>query len=289
MWARCERLTKRLRHARFFGWLAAIRRCSSDLVTAFDRLRFELYERQKQLSVNPQRLATVRDLLLDLAVLYQEFDQVEFDLREGTLRVSTEPITLDDKYLGSFSIVLQWKGCHDTFAYRIVALDPQPATRDSTITHPHVQDEILCEGDGRPVIRAALAGGRLYDFFCLVANILRNYNSSSPYVALSEWSGSPCSDCGGHCDEDDSTTCSRCEDQVCDDCCRCCNVCGDYHCSSCTGSCSACQESTCMACLETCHQCGESVCNNCLTDNHLCESCHDAQVQSEPTPAGTPA
>ncbi len=63
---------------------------------------------------------------------------------------------------------------------------------------PHVSDETLCEGDGRRAIHAALAAGRLYDFFTIVDRLLNTYASGRAYVDLDNWFGTPCHDCGGN-------------------------------------------------------------------------------------------
>jgi hypothetical protein len=68
---------------------------------------------------------------------------------------------------------------------------PPPPCRPSScraeVTHPHVLDDHLCEGEGRQAIHAALTAGRLVDFFHLVKGILETYNEDSPYEALSDW------------------------------------------------------------------------------------------------------
>ena len=57
----------------------------------------------------------------------------------------------------------------------MIALDPSPAASNSETTHPHVQTNQLCEGDGRSAIRHAMREGRLLDFFVLVRQILQTY------------------------------------------------------------------------------------------------------------------
>src|SRR5690606_20967014 len=107
--------------------------------------------------------------------------------RAGRLSVTTEPITLEGVYLGPFRIELDVDDlaageCAD---YRVIALEPNPAASNCDVTHPHIQDEQLCEGEGRPLIRRALGEGRILDFFEFVASVLRAYNPESPYVSLS--------------------------------------------------------------------------------------------------------
>jgi hypothetical protein len=283
-WTQAKQLTRQLRLAQVRGWQSAYRRRQCELRIQLDRLRNELYERQGQLLQPVTVSASLGDLVQDLTALHREFDSVEWDLRAGTLAVTTDPITLDDQYLGAFSIELEWRRLQAGSPYRVSALDPQPAGRDGSVTHPHVQDELLCEGEGKPALRAALAGGRLYDFFSLIANILTTYNPASAYVPLTDWNGCTCSGCGGIYGDDDCFSCCRCQVTVCDDCYVCCGVCGDPHCSDCTESCELCHESACQPCLETCTACLEQVCTNCLTDtNNKCENCHDQERESATT------
>ena len=100
-----------------------------------------------------------------------------------------------DLYFGPFEIRLDWRQLGSATPYRVVALDPHPAAKDTDVTHPHVQEEQLCEGEGRSAVRAALAEGRLYDFFLLVSQLLHTYGRGSAYVELDNWDGIPCDDC----------------------------------------------------------------------------------------------
>jgi hypothetical protein len=289
-WERAKQLTRQLRHAQVRGWNAAYRRRQQELQTHLERLRYELADRERKLVPPATITASLRDLLLDLSALHQEFDEVEWDFSAGTLCVTTDPITLNDQYLGSFAIELEWRRLQAACPYRVIARDPHPATRDSSVTHPHVQDAVLCEGEGKPAIRAALASGRLYDFFSLVSSILTTYNPSSAYVGLDEWSGTTCTDCGGSYGREDYYSCCGCEDPVCDDCGITCCVCGDPHCAECTDRCTVCDDSACKSCLETCTTCSEPVCRNCLADdNQTCESCHERRNETSEEPESVEA
>src|SRR4029078_3338290 len=99
------------------------------------------------------------------------------------LSVITEAILLDGVYLGPFEIQLNWSRAPDSdrICYRVMAEDPHPAESRDNVTHPHVMDELLCEGDGKHAIRLALSEGRLLDFFTLVAGLLRTHQPESPF------------------------------------------------------------------------------------------------------------
>ena len=88
---------------------------------------------------------------------------------------------------------------------------PIPLRSNEDVTHPHVSDEAVCEGDGRVPIRKALEQGRLLDFFVIVRNLLQTYNSGSPFVSLDDWEGIRCADCGASAGEDERWTCVKCE------------------------------------------------------------------------------
>ena len=137
-----------------------------------------------------------------------EFERFDYDAKQQTLSITTEPIRLENVYLGEFSIQLHIDRLSQVprrrNVYRIVAEDPHPATSNDSVTHPHVRDEELCAGDATAAINAALETGRICDFFLLVRSVLMTYNGHSPYVPLAEWNGRACNDCGYVTDSDDS-------------------------------------------------------------------------------------
>ena len=102
--------------------------------------------------LQPLPVATPAELYADLVALEQERFEVQINLDQHQLCVTTEPIELEGIHLGRFAIRLDWQPRHATRHYRIVPLDPNPAAANDAVTHPHVNDEILCEGDGRASI-----------------------------------------------------------------------------------------------------------------------------------------
>jgi hypothetical protein len=133
------------------------------------------------------KLPKLSDILAELSQIDQELGEYQFDLNERTISVITEPITLDDITLGPFEIKLfidQINKLYTESSYRIIALEPNPAGADSSITHPHVSSERLCEGDGCVSIKKALEQGRFCDFFTMIVSILQTYNPDSPYIRL---------------------------------------------------------------------------------------------------------
>ena len=145
-----------------------------------------------------------------------------------------------------------------------MALDPNPAATNEAVTHPHVNDETVCEGDGQARIRRALGEGRLFDFFVMVDRILHTYAPGRAFVELDQWYGRSCHDCGYSMDEDEplhlrrvrradlpgllqllyrtvtesaapaaETSCARCDDICCTDCLTTCQICRKRVCSDC--------------------------------------------------------
>jgi hypothetical protein len=277
-WQCCQRLAQLAQLSANRGWSAAASSSREQLRWALQDVRRQLDAQLAKLSRPPTPIAcSPRDILEDLIVLKEEFEDVKVDLREGSVAVVTEPIVLEGIDLGRFEVILPWQGMATRWVpYSVVALDPRPATVNSAVTHPHVQDERLCEGEGAAAVRAALASGRLLDFFTVVAQILATYNAGSAYVALESWFGTPCADCGDSVDDDHGSVCEHCEAEVCDNCSSSCPSCDRYFCSSCVGSCRGCSESACHLCLETWIGCHHNYCRRCLLDEQ-CRTCREAQ------------
>ena len=95
-------------------------------------------------------------LVQELQQLDQEFGDLQIDLKKHLLLVRTEDIELEDVFLGSFAIQLDWNriASHPSSdSFDCVALDPHPASKNESVTHPHVQDGKLCAGDAAAVQR----------------------------------------------------------------------------------------------------------------------------------------
>jgi hypothetical protein len=212
--------------------------------------------------------------------LYDEFEDVEIDLDKHTLSVTTDRIVLGYIGLGRFEIRLDWKHLGSSCAYRVVALDPNPATKSEDITHPHVQDEQLCEGDGRAAVQVALTECRFYDFFLLISQLLHTYGRGSAYVELDNWDAMPCEDCGDSIDEDRRYHCDRCGSTLCGSCSISCHGCDNGFCSDCLSVCSYCGQNFCSSCLQICSACRKRYCEDCL-EAGLCRSCHEEQHNKE--------
>ena len=201
---RCHRLETKARQR---GWFAAARRIRGHLMRAIADFQEAMISWQRQLQQPTAAVLTLRQLLQELASLDAEFSQVDYDLAPGTLAVVTEPIVLEDIDLGPFRIELQLGDRQHMFGYQVIAIEPRAAAADDEVTHPHVRNGHLCEGEGTLPIRRALADGRLFDFFQIVQQILLTYNAGSAYIPLDDWNGVACVACGDSVSEDERTRC----------------------------------------------------------------------------------
>ncbi|MCH7688714.1 MAG: hypothetical protein IH899_18860 [Planctomycetes bacterium] len=282
-WQQGEHLLRRIHRARQRGWQLAAQRLQRELQEVLCRLQGELITIDHLLEPRRNELhsASIVDIHADLVALHEDFEDVSFDRRERTISVTTEPIELDDIYLGPFEIRLDWSNLADGHPhnYRVIAVDANPAAANESVTHPHVQDEAVCEGDGRQPIRKALEQGRLLDFFTIVANLLRTYNAGSPYVSLSDWYGVECADCGSTVSDDERWTCELCGAYVCGDCYVSCPGCDGLFCGACVTRCAGCEENHCGACMKHCAGCRAELCPGCLEENERCSDCHDQETE----------
>jgi hypothetical protein len=281
-WQECQRIARGIAKGHQRGWHWAVRHLRGQLACAISICRRRLEEVQWQFdAAGPDTaIPTQRDVFGDLLALDKEFDEVRVDLKRGMVSVVTEEIVLEDIALGRFKIALDWNLLGGSLAYEVVALDPNPAASSSDTTHPHVQGNQLCEGDGRTPIRRALVEGRLFDFFLLVRQVLQSYKPASAYISLEQWNGIECRGCGRLVDEDDRDCCDECGADLCYDCSIRCGSCEQRFCSECIPKCQGCKESFCINCLSPCTGCGDQFCEECLTDDR-CSNCRKAEEKEK--------
>ena len=265
-------------------WFAAAERCCQGIGRQLNDLPYAICRVENILNRRDVKVPKLSEVAEEIRALQDEFGDVEFNWDEKALCAVTEPITLDEVYLGRFRIALYIEKlgelCHQV-PYFVMAIDPHPAATDEAVTHPHVSNEQVCEGDGAAAIRAALEAGRLTDFFTLVRSILTTYNPDSPYVALADWFGTPCYECGYVMDRENVYYCTYCENAVCDDCSAVCESCAEVVCKSCACTCEICERSLCPHCAKTrCSECESVCCASCLDDG-LCPDCKEERDHDE--------
>lgn len=278
--------SRKLRISVEHGWLSAAQDCC-DIVDSFgDDVSYYL-SHFKQLADRPaQEIPNLSTLVEDLKQLQQEFGKMDFDKKDNALSVITEPITLEDVYLGPFEIKLELNRIAELYRgapYYCIALDPHPAGQSEDVTHPHVTGDRLCEGEGYGAIRMALEQGRICDFFTIVRGILNTYSPDSPYVSLDNWEGEACYECGHTVDSENSYYCGFCDHSYCEECSTCCRGCDETVCLSCSQQCPHCEESVCPNCMKKCCECGSLCCISCLEDD-LCPKCVEELEKEDEQP-----
>jgi hypothetical protein len=280
-WNRSQQYLNQIELARRKGWNRAAASLYDSLLREVNYCREQLdrlsgiIEQHTHSKPLPSQLEIYEEIL----GLRDEFDDFELDLKAGELRVVTEGVVLNGIDLGRFEIRLGFKHLDSSPCYRIVALDPNPAPSDDSVTHPHVQAEHLCEGEGRQAIESALADGRLSDFFLIVARLLGTYAVGNAYVELNHWEGIDCHDCGSATYQGERSYCSSCDEPLCDSCSISCNQCCESYCSGCIAECASCRQEHCQRCLTACSQCRQNVCVSCLSQGQ-CPSCQAGQAHS---------
>jgi hypothetical protein len=275
--------SKLMRESLTHGWNFSAEECCNNLSRILNDVTHSTSHVQQLVDLPRKKVPMLSELGNELEQLMQEFEEVDINLAEGTISVETEPITLEEIYLGPFKIQLRLAMLSKLYtspAYHVIALDPHPAATSEEVTHPHVSNEQLCEGDGSAAVRASLEDGRLYDFFTLVKSILNTYSPDSPYVAISEWEGISCYNCGYTCGSDNCYFCGSCDRDYCEECSLCCHECDETVCSGCVTSCSICDDSVCPNCVRTCSECGSYCCKSCM-EGTICKDCQESEVENE--------
>ncbi len=265
--------------ARSHGWQAATAQLQDQYVSELECLTNQLRNRIAVLQNSERRAPpALCELYADLTVLAADYD--DFTLDGPVVCVTTEPITLEGIKLGPFRIGLDLDHLDADVPYSIEALEPNPAASNDETTHPHVHGSRLCAGEGRAAINAALADGRLLDFFVLVDRVLHNYSRGAGYVELSDWFGTPCHDCDCTVGEDEGVSCYGCEERLCGDCYVVCGGCSESFCTGCIDRCGRCEEYACSGCLARCERCRREVCESCR-EGELCETCREELLEEE--------
>ena len=281
-WAECCRV-KRLhyRAMRVANLSLAAARLRDQLQAATTQLLTQTRAVMSDLAVNPSRVASAAEIAAELQALVEEFDDVRVSSRKRTVAVTTDEIVLADVSLGRFRLTLDWRRlCDGMRALSVVALEPVCAAANDHYVHPHVDGEVLCAGDGKLALQAALTEGRLCDFFVVVRQILETYNSSSAYVQLEDWFSRECLACGDWTAADEMRDCERCDTSICRDCVTGCSDCHGDFCSDCTLVCADCDSETCVGCLNECAGCGNQFCEGCFEDGE-CLKCREKHETEE--------
>jgi hypothetical protein len=265
------------------SWFCAAEQVINKISRDMNDFSYHLGRFKELINCDDVNIPTLADIVSELLQMEQEFEKFNFDLAGKTISVTTKSIVLEDVSFGPFEIKLLLNDFNKLYTerpYRVIALDPNPAGSDDNVTHPHVSCERLCEGEGHTAIGKALEQGRLCDFFTMAIGVLENYNPDSPYVALSDWQGYSCYDCGCTIGSDESYYCEHCGNDYCDHCSTYCQKCDTTICLGCAFECPDCGEPVCNRCTAVCKECEERFCKDCLSDG-LCQSCEEQRKEDE--------
>jgi len=240
---------------------------------------------RKVLEQPPRLVSSVSTWIAELQEIEEEFGGVRIDLRTKCISATTEPITLEDLRLGAFRVEFlwgRWPFSTDAACFDIVALEPNYASVDDHVAHPHVRGTKLCAGRAIMPLRKALEEGRLADAYSLIRSVLTTYNRGSAYVRLDNWSSNTeCHDCGHPMRDDDARYCEGCGHDVCDDCMGVCSACDASRCFGCLQRCAVCQERCCARCLKPSAHSQRRCCAGCL---QACASCTAVVATDEIAP-----
>jgi len=264
------------------GWLSGAEKVISRVSRNLNDFSYHLQRFKELINADETKLPKLSDIFAELSQIDQELGEYQFDLKERTISVITEPITLDEIAFGPFEIKLfidQINKLYTDSPFRVIALEPNPAGADDNVTHPHVSSERLCEGDGHVSIRRSLEQGRFCDFFTMIVSILQTYNPDSPYISLDDWEGISCYDCGCTVSGDDCYYCESCDRDYCSQCSTYCQMCDTTLCLGCAYECPSCNEPVCQSCTAKCKDCEETYCKDCLTEDGLCQSCEEQRKE----------
>ena len=245
----------------------------------------------------PDRCEWIREL----RHLETEFGTVTARWTDTVIRIVTEPIELKGVSLGPFAIEFNWSGgpsATGSRAFEVKALKPNHPAGRGDVTHPHVEDDILCAGEAKEALDQAVADGRLVDAFQLVHSVLTNYNPHSAYVSLTEWDGSHCAQCGRRIRSEEASSCEGCDCDLCDECGERCEGCDELRCGDCTEPCDVCRARHCRGSLDTTAR-GRAVCSDCrevcpgcqasfpkdeLDSDGRCPTCSSVEETDDPAP-----
>jgi len=124
------------------SWFSAADRCCSQTTRLLGDISYSISQ-VKQFTEGPQEKTPKLSLLVDeLYQLQEEFGSIDFDKGKDSICIITDPITLDGVPLGPFKIQLGLDKLGELYndrPYRVITLNPNPASTDNSVTHPHDQ------------------------------------------------------------------------------------------------------------------------------------------------------
>lgn len=197
---------------------------------------------------------TTEPIAANLRTLFQETDLVKEKPLE--VRWVVDNVTLNDVWIGDIEVTMNLE------EFDVHAWNTSVDTEDKHgYQHPHVAaDGRICWNGHDEEAKAYHASGDFLALKDMIENLLRTYNSRSPYITLEDWEngyGESCGECGEHYPSDDLSYSERFGENLCPNC-RCwCEECDDcvpdHHYNSQMEACDRCVEQdsdVCALCLE---------------------------------------
>ncbi|MFO0806437.1 MAG: hypothetical protein U0791_25310 [Gemmataceae bacterium] len=256
-----DELRRRVAFATERNFASAAASLRQELGKRLGHLGERIRELREACDAEPGRGPDRCEWIRELRHLEAEFGEVTIRWSANVIRIVTEPIELKSVHLGPFAIEFNWSSgptASHSRAFEVKALRPNSPAGREDVTHPHVEDDVLCAGEAKEALDQAVADGRLVDAFQLVHSVLTHYNPHSAYVPLHEWDGSHCAQCGRRTRSSESSTCEGCDAELCDECGERCEACDELRCGDCLESCDHCRNRHCRGTLESMN--GASLC-----------------------------
>jgi hypothetical protein len=224
-------------------------------------------QRRNKIIKQIQKMETSRaDIMENLVALEKHYGTVKL-LNDHILEVTTKPIVLEDEF-GHAVNFGEMKISYDVASVlRKIHVCPYGDgvyESDGDYFHPHVgSGNDVCLGAAEEPIANAHKRNALFDIFIIIEEVLKTYNSKSPYATLGNWNGIACDHCGSYTEI--VNKCTICGDEVCNECATLyMNSSGDYY----------------TACFTCAHE-KQNRCSNKKTDGTLCNNMFNHKQQTE--------
>ena len=137
---------KYLEHCASRGWHGAATRLTSKLECKLRDIPYSVEQAIQMIASVKTKPASFRQIVEELTQLQDEFGSVEYNLQERTFSVFTDPIELEDIYLGDFEIRLDVEKLaqlRDSSAFQVIAQEPHPAaSNDDEAVSVFFEDQV---------------------------------------------------------------------------------------------------------------------------------------------------
>jgi hypothetical protein len=189
----------------------------------------------------------------------------------NTLFMTTEPIVIKDIPLGPFEVHVSPIIDNAGMAY---ALSPNPAISNPQVTHPNVNDNFICMGNGQNAYSLAVKQGRLCDAMQIAIAVVRTYGFRNPHLRIEAWHGENCEFCGKLNMQANIVQCADCHKYGCRECAftraaRRCLPCHEHRLANPPAECYLCGSEA----HNDCPDCKKKACGVCWTDAS-CRRCY---------------